>query len=136
MVLAYIDMTPVVWRLPFPVDIATDVVTIAHPHGKVTNSDLELAAEVLAIGTLLAIAPEIKWQPLGTLCDNTRENGVKVHLTHRRSAVAWLGVPTSQSSLRPPHHRACPGQGQRHGRYCFAAIESACTLSLPNAYAL
>ena len=65
------DMNPIVWRIPFPTDIATDVVTIAHPHGKVTNSDLELAAEVLAIGTLLAIAPVIKWQPLGTLCDNT-----------------------------------------------------------------
>jgi hypothetical protein len=48
-----------------------DVITIAHPHGKVINLDLELAAEVLAIGTLLAIAPVIKWQPLGTLCDNT-----------------------------------------------------------------
>jgi hypothetical protein len=64
------DMPPLVWHLPFPDDIATEVVTIVHPHGKVTNADLELTAEVLAIGTLLAVAPVIKWEPLGTLCDN------------------------------------------------------------------
>jgi hypothetical protein len=65
------DMAPFVWRLAFPNDIATDVVSTERPHGKVTNSDLELAAEVLAIGILLAKAPFTKWEPIGTLCDNT-----------------------------------------------------------------
>jgi hypothetical protein len=65
------DMPPLVWRLPFQDDIATEVVTIVHPHGKVTNSDLELAAEVLAIGTLLAVALIMKQEPLSTLCNNT-----------------------------------------------------------------
>jgi hypothetical protein len=64
-------MPPCVWRLPFPADIATDVVSFERPDGKVSNSDLELAAEVLAIGTLLAKAPFTKWEPIGTLCDNT-----------------------------------------------------------------
>jgi hypothetical protein len=35
------------------------------------NSNLELAAEVLAIGVLLAKASVIKYQPIGTLCDNS-----------------------------------------------------------------
>ncbi len=65
------DMPLLVWRLPFPEDIATEVISIEHLHGKVTMSDLELMAEVLAIGTLLAVAPLMKWEPLGTLCDNT-----------------------------------------------------------------
>jgi hypothetical protein len=45
--------------------------TDANPHGGITNSDLELATEVLAIGVILDQAPNIKHSPLGTLCDNT-----------------------------------------------------------------
>ncbi len=65
------DMLPLVWHLPFLNNIATEVVSIKRPHGKVTNSDLELMAEVLPIGTLLVVAPVTKWKPLGTLCNNT-----------------------------------------------------------------
>ncbi len=43
------DMPPCIWRLPFPDDIATNVVSLERPHGGVSNSDLELAAEVLAV---------------------------------------------------------------------------------------
>jgi hypothetical protein len=78
------DMPPCVWRLPFPEDIATDVVSHQRPDGKVSNSDLELAAEVLAIGTLLAKAPFTKWEPIGTLCDNT-------------STVSWIERMASKS---------------------------------------
>jgi hypothetical protein len=65
------DMPPCVWRLPFPADIATNVVSLERPHGTISNLDLELAAEVLVIGTLLAKAPFTRWEPIGTLCDNT-----------------------------------------------------------------
>ena len=64
-------MPPLVWRVGFPPDIASNVVSDANPHGGITNSDLELAAEVLAIGVILEQAPNIKHAPLGTLCDNT-----------------------------------------------------------------
>jgi hypothetical protein len=64
-------MSPSVWREEFSVDIATDVITDDNPNGGITNSDLELAAEVLAIGVILDTAPTIKHAPLGTLCDNT-----------------------------------------------------------------
>ena len=89
------DMPPFVWRLPFPSDIATDVVSIERPHGKVTNSDLELAAEVLAIGTLLAKAPFTKWEPIGTLCDNT-------------PTVSWIEKMASKS-LSPTAGRLLRG---------------------------
>jgi hypothetical protein len=45
------DMPPWFWCLPFPADIATNVVSLKRPHGTISNLDLELAAEVLAIGT-------------------------------------------------------------------------------------
>jgi hypothetical protein len=64
-------MTPLVWREGFPKDIALDVVSEDNPEGGITNSDLKLAAEVLAIGVILDQAPGIKHASLGTLCDNT-----------------------------------------------------------------
>jgi hypothetical protein len=64
-------MPPVVWWVAFPSDIAKDVISIDNPSGSITNSDLELAAEVIAIGVILGIAPVIRHQPIGMLCDNT-----------------------------------------------------------------
>jgi hypothetical protein len=64
-------MPPVVWRVVFPLDIAHNVVSLSNPNGSITNSDLELAAEVLAVGVLVAKALIIKHQPIGTLCDNS-----------------------------------------------------------------
>ena len=57
-------MPPVVWHLAFPLDIAQDVVSLSNLNGSITNSDLELAAEVLAVGVLLAKALTIKHQLL------------------------------------------------------------------------
>ena len=54
-----------------PLDIAQDVVSLSNPNGSITNLDLELAAEVLAMGVLLVKALLIKHQPIGTLCDNS-----------------------------------------------------------------
>ncbi len=64
-------MQPVVWRLPFPQDIQDDVITETNPAGSITNSDLELAAEVMAIGIILENTPAIKHKTIGTLCDNS-----------------------------------------------------------------
>ncbi len=65
------DMPPFVWRSAFPPDIESAVVSDDNPDGRLTNSNLELAVEVLPIGVVLASAPEVKHIPLGTLCDNT-----------------------------------------------------------------
>jgi hypothetical protein len=65
------NMPPVVWRAAFPHDIASAVVSDGNPEGRLTNSDLELVAEVMAVGIALAITSNIKHVPLGTLCDNT-----------------------------------------------------------------
>ena len=65
------SMQPVVWRVAFPQDIANDVVSDNNVKGSITNSDLELAAEVLAVGIILENATTIKHETIGTLCDNT-----------------------------------------------------------------
>jgi hypothetical protein len=65
------DMPPSVWRATFPPNIESEVVSNDNPDGRLTNSDLELAAEALTVGVVLATAPEVKHIPLGTLCDNT-----------------------------------------------------------------
>ncbi len=64
-------MLPSVWREEFSTDIAANVISDDNPSEGITNSDLELAAEVLAIEVILTTAPKIKHAPLGTLCDNT-----------------------------------------------------------------
>jgi hypothetical protein len=52
-------MPPLVWRERFPRDIEADIITDDNPSGSITNSDLELAAEVLAIGVILESVPKI-----------------------------------------------------------------------------
>jgi hypothetical protein len=64
-------MRPFVWRSAFPPDIESEVVLDDNPDGRLTNSNLELDAEVLAVRVVLATAPEVKHIPLGMLCDNT-----------------------------------------------------------------
>jgi hypothetical protein len=78
-------MPPLVWRLPFPHDVADEVVSFDNPGGRLTNLDLKLAAEVLGIGVILSEAPVIKQEPLGTLCDNT-------------PTVSWIKKMASKSS--------------------------------------
>jgi hypothetical protein len=62
-------MPHLLWQVAFPSGFAQDVISISNPHGTITNSDLELAAEVLALGVLLAKAPVIKHQLIDTLCN-------------------------------------------------------------------
>jgi hypothetical protein len=64
-------MLQLLWRKLFPSDIASDVVSDTNPAGGITNSNLELAVEVMAIGVILEQAPHIKHVPLGTLCNDT-----------------------------------------------------------------
>jgi hypothetical protein len=78
-------MQPVMWRLLFPCNVSDEVVSFDNPRGRLTNLDLELAAEVLSVGVILAEAPVIKQEPLGMLCDNT-------------PAVSWIEKMASKSS--------------------------------------
>ncbi len=99
------QMPPVVLQLAFPLDITQDVVSLSNPDGSITNSDLELAAEVLAIGVLLAKASFIKHQPIGTLCDNS-------------PTISWIEKMASKSRSPMAGHLLC---GLAFMLYCHHA---------------
>ena len=40
-------MAPIVWRVEWPQDMKDALMTWDNPHGTITNSDLEMAAELL-----------------------------------------------------------------------------------------
>ncbi len=89
--LSYV-MPPVVWRVAFPPDIAQDVISIDNPSGSITNLDLELAAEVFAIGVILGKAPVIRHQPIGMLCNNTPTvSWIKKMASKSQSPAAGVG---------------------------------------------
>jgi hypothetical protein len=77
-------MSLLLWREVFPSDIAASVISDTNPAGSITRSDLELAAEVMAIGVILITAPHIKHAPLGTLCNNT-------------PTVSWVEIMASRA---------------------------------------
>ncbi len=79
------EMQPLVWRPPFLSDVSNKVVSFDNPGGRLPNSDLELAAEVLGIGVILTEAPVVKQEPLGMLCDNT-------------PTVSWIEKMASKST--------------------------------------
>ena len=60
-----------VWRLPWPEDIKSDLVSFDNQQGRITNSDLELAALVLQEATFPFICPSPAWRAPFTGIDNT-----------------------------------------------------------------
>ncbi len=85
--------------------MSDEVVSFDNPRGWVTNSDLELAAEVLGVGVILAEAPVIKQELLGTLCDNT-------------PTVSWVKKMASKSSTLTAGRLLC---GLAFMLYCHHA---------------
>ena len=49
------SIAPIVWRLEWPQEMRDRLVTFANPSGDITNSDLEMAAEVLGWLVLEAV---------------------------------------------------------------------------------
>ena len=61
---------PIVWRVPFPLDIQNAIVSDSNPDGTITNSDLELAGVVLHIA-VLATVTNLYHRRSGVLSDNS-----------------------------------------------------------------
>jgi hypothetical protein len=100
----YDDISPVVWRGKFPEDITREVVPVDMPNGRLTNSDLELTAEFLAVEVALEQV-NFKHTPLGTLCDNT-------------PMVSWVDKMASKSKSPTA---GCFLQGLAFMLYCTQA---------------
>jgi hypothetical protein len=65
-----LHMDPIVWRVEFPPEISSQVVSDSNPTGNLTNSDLEMAA-VLLHYMVLQQTTDMKHKRAGTFSDNT-----------------------------------------------------------------
>jgi hypothetical protein len=63
-------LRPLVWRVPFPAEIASQVISDTNPHGRLTNSDLEMAA-VLLHYMALQQEVDLRFVRTGIWSDNT-----------------------------------------------------------------
>jgi hypothetical protein len=78
-------LPPTVWRLEFPPDIQSRVVSFSNPTGDITNSDLEMAGLLAEFIVLEHIAP-LKFAHTAAWCDNT-------------PTVSWANKMSSSKSM-------------------------------------
>ncbi|KAL7533742.1 hypothetical protein ACHAWF_007944 [Thalassiosira exigua] len=81
-------LAPIVWRFPWPPEVKARLVTEDNPDGDITNSDLEMAAEVLGWLVLEACVPNLRWKHVGVWSDNTPTVAWTTRWASKRSAVA------------------------------------------------
>jgi hypothetical protein len=78
-----------VWRMPFPEDIESRLVSMSNPKGDITNSDLEMAGVLLQWLVLEQIAPEpLAHKHIGIFSDNTPTVAWATKLTSSKSIIA------------------------------------------------
>ena len=63
------EIAPVVWRVEWPQEVRDRLVTFENPAGDITNSDLEMATEVLGWLVLEAVVPT-RHAHVGVCSDN------------------------------------------------------------------
>ena len=81
------EMAPIVWRVEWPQDIRDRLVTFANPNGDITNSDLEMAAEVLGWLVLEAVVPT-RHVHVGACSDNSPTVAWQMRGASKQSVVA------------------------------------------------
>ena len=97
------NITPLVWRAPFPQWVRDDLVSFQNPHGTITNSDLELAG-LIVHHDILAQTVNVAGRTLAPLGDNTPTTA----WSHKKSTTT-TGPPAYLLRLNSIH--------QRHYRY-------------------
>ena len=93
-------LRPHVWRLEWPADITKEVVSSANPGGRLTNSDLEMAAVVLQFGVLEAIVPTLRHVNTIIHSDNS-------------PSVSWATTMATKSAKSEAAHRLLRGLAMR-----------------------
>ena len=94
---------PLVWRLQWPHDILSNLVTTSNPHGSVTNSDLELAGGLLHLD-VIAQSFDIRERTILSNTDNL--------------ATLFWQRKGNATTLKPPSHLLrLFGIHQRYHRY-------------------
>jgi hypothetical protein len=91
------------WREPFPSNISKEVVSWSNPTGRLTNSDLELAA-ILTHHDCVTQEVDVRERTIHTLTDNTAAWQQKGS-TSTTGAVAYL---LRLQAMHQRHHRYLP----------------------------
>ena len=109
-------LAPVVWRLQWPQGIKDALMTWENPKGTITNSDLEMAADLLG-WLVLEGNVLLKHEHVGLCSDNSATVSWQMRGASRRSAVAnrllrLLAVRMRQS--RAPPLVTCHLAGKRN----------------------
>ena len=81
------DMAPIVWRVEWPQEVKDRLVTFDNPDGDITNSDLEMAAEILGWLVLEAVV-ETRRIHVGICSDNSATVAWQMRGASKRSAKA------------------------------------------------
>ena len=111
-------LAPIVWRYQWPEEVRARLVTQQNPTGDITNSDLEMAAEVLGWLVLEACVP-LKWAHVGVCSDNMPTVAWATRWASKSSQVANRLLPvlaTRIQSLSAHDEASCrkPQQARRH----------------------
>jgi hypothetical protein len=82
-----LHLSPVVWRLEWPVDIQNNVVSFSNPTGSITNSDLEMAGMLIHYLVLEHLVA-LKHVHVAAWCNNTPTVSWTNKLSSSRSKIA------------------------------------------------
>jgi hypothetical protein len=94
------SLRPQVWRLEWPADITNEVVSSTNPGGRLTNSDLEMAAIVLHFSALEASVPTLRYVNTVIHSDTS-------------PSVAWTTTMATKSAKSDAAHRLLRGLAMR-----------------------
>ncbi|KAL7545534.1 hypothetical protein ACHAWF_008883 [Thalassiosira exigua] len=105
-------LAPIVWRVRWPPEVVARLVTFDNPEGDITNSDLEMVAEVLGWLVLEANAPT-RHKHVGVCSDNSHTEAWQMKGASKRSDVAnrllrvlEIRMRTNRASPLVTHHMA------------------------------
>ena len=94
---------PLVWRERFPPEVQSELVSTTNPHGRITNSDLELAGQIAHLDVLNQ-HNDCRERTVSTLTDN-----ISARSWQRKGSTTTLGPAAYLLRLQALH--------QRHHRY-------------------
>ena len=81
------ELAPIVWQVKWAKEVVDRLVTPENPNGDITNSDLEMAAEVLGWLVLEAVV-STRWAHVGICSDNWATVSWQMRGASKRSRVA------------------------------------------------
>ena len=81
------ELAPIMWRVQWPKEVLDRLVTEDNPKSDITNSDLEMAADVLGFIVLEANV-SLRWEHVGVCSNNSATVAWQRRGASKRSAVA------------------------------------------------